>query len=387
MFFYAPYIPMYTGPLIGPSQLNRSFDLEPTDTTDPKVKAALQQLLMVVCEEFPELDALLEKASQDGMTEEDALAKMLEWAATKPEIAETLQKRALDVLAPLRAEGELLKPTDPDGPGFIFDANVGLPRLNPFFEAAIIERLQFDGDIPEIRTGPLPRGSKPAVPVDTRARNPVALGLMLETASEKVAAEVAESRQKLAAEVEALPEAQEAPKETGLVLVSGDNALELRARGSALTDPSSYRRGELPAPVKVDAPSGSSLALLGAQEARQGAWKFFSTSQGRQSAIFSLQEIISGALQSAGVDVPDAWEGKLEEDLEVLAYVEWTMMLGEQGTTQENFSVIDVAGRAMAQGLLKQIRDKEITRFDGLEVHAVNTVSVRSVGWSARLVR
>ena len=64
--------------------------------------------------------------------------------------------------------------------------STGLSQLNPVYEASIAERAFLDGDVPELRSGPLPEGGTPAVPVKTDSLDPVTIGLLLDIASKKV---------------------------------------------------------------------------------------------------------------------------------------------------------------------------------------------------------
>jgi len=361
---------------------NRRFEVVPMEL-DPQVKQAFRALLDTIGEDFPRLQDILETAQAGLLSEEDALEQMALLVQGNPDLAAKLTEQAQTALAPLRGQEGLVVP-DHD-PQVIYDNQVGLPRLNPLYEAALIERLQYDGDLPQARTGPLAPGIKPAVPVDTDARSLVAIGHMLEDASNKVAEEVKEARQKHLDEVQALPEAKTVPKKGTLVPKKGTD-LAVAARGDASADPPSYRRGELPALYKVVTPSGSALALLEPEERRQRAWKAFSTTQGRRTAAPTIWKLVAEALRKAGMDVPDDHGGKEEEELEILATAEWTMHLGEQGTTQENFSLLDVAARALVLDLLSQLESPGVDLL-GLEVNPINTVSERSVGWSARLVR
>lgn len=376
--------------------LNGRSRLKITDPTqmDSKVVEAFQDMLSSINEDFPVLGDFLKKATEEGMSEEDIIVQMMGLVQGNPEMEDALTTKAMAIMEPLREEGSLHKPQTEDGPGIVFDPGSGLPRLNPLYEAAVIEKLQFDGDIPEFRSGPLMPGTSPAVPVETDARSPVALGHMLETASKKVASEVHTHRKSLLEDVMATPEAQDPRAGTGTDLVprEGETDLIAMASGTALTDPPSYRRGEVPSLFKVDTPTGGALAALDTKEQRQMAWHFLSTSQGRRSAEKTLWTLVATTLRNDGVKILDNDHKKKEgspEVPDVIAYTDWTMSLGEQGTTQQGFSLIDVASGALAHSLSKQMGGKS-ERGQGpliLEIHSINTVDVRSVGWAARIVR
>jgi hypothetical protein len=344
---------------------------------------AIKQILDVIMEEFPELAVVFEEAKDKNQSEEVAMGAVMEAISKNPEMAEILQEKAMAIMAPLRAESDTLKPETTDGPGIVFDSGVGLPRLNPLYEAALVERAQYDGDMPEFRTGPLPPDMMPSVSVDTDTRDPAALGHMLDKASRDVLEEVQEARQKVIGQVE--DTAAEYEGENALALKGGtDMTLANMAKGSAETDPESYRRGTLPAPKAVEAPSGGMLATMAPEERREAAWGFLSTSQGRRSAVKSIQEGMSSRLKAKGLVLKDQTPGTTPAAEDIIAYAEWTMDLSGPNSTQAEFSLIDVAIGAMTIRLLDNMPwpIPEVS----LEVYAINTVDVGSVGWAARLV-
>lgn len=161
---------------------------------------------------------------------------------------------------------------------------VGLPQVDPNWQAALIERLQFDGDVPEFRTGRLKtdKGQRAAVPVETESMNPLVVGKQLEDASDQVTAEAqrlledtdANTRRYLAAlEGDALK-----MLEAGIVdaLVPGDEETSLtRVQRSklpevmAVPDPENYRAGQVPDLMKVEERSVVSLAQLSPVESNR----------------------------------------------------------------------------------------------------------------------
>jgi hypothetical protein len=343
----------------------------------------IQELLSVIQEEFPEIAEVLDQAKARDLDETQAMEAMLHAISENPEMAERLNQMAMATLSPLREESELLKPESAEGPGIVFDSGVGMPRLNPLYEGALIERLQFDDDVPEARTGPLDPGVKPAVPVRTEARNPVALGHMLETASDQVAEEVAENREALAAHVERIAQAAEEGT-TDLAILEQAGNLAVIARGSAETDPESYRRGQVPAPLDVGTPTGGQLAALSDQQRQQYTWKFLSTTQGRRSATRIIWDGIAPRLRSLGLEIADYRPPPAVPETDgVKAYAEWTYQLSGPNSTQSGFAFIDTAIAVLTARLIPQVDRKDELR---LEVFSINTVDVRSVGWAARLM-
>lgn len=261
------------------------------------------------------------------------------------------------------------------------EAPFTLPRLNPLAEAALIERAQFDGDIPEYRTGPLPKGVAPAVPVTLTARNPVAGGVMLEKASALVRREVTrhEAQRLQAAErmvQKALPEMEK----LATALTTHDNA-EALVWGSAATDLPTYQRGSLPAPRKVKAPSGAQLAKLTPEQSKEAAWKLLSTTQGRRSARPVIEDIVLRDLQKQGWTVVAQSPSDRKD---TIVSHEWVLPLSGKRALQPAFSFIDMAGKVLAAGLRAKLPRQPGSLV--LEVDVINRIADRMVGWSARLL-
>ena len=344
----------------------------------------LKKFAEAVATEFPDLATILDQAKAGIITEMDALRAMSEVMATTPGMAAQFQTLARQALTPLREE-DRVQPLDHDG--LILHKQRGLPRLNPLVEAALIERAQFDGDMPELRTGDKPRGVAPAVSVDTNVRDPAALGHMLKTASAQVAEKIT---------------AQEPAKQKFIAQVVGgdtDALALLEQSGQALTlaqardlvldgksdvmDVPEYRRGHVPAPVKVATPSGGVLLALTPQERKQGAWQFLSTTQGRRTAVAGLTELLEVKLRGEGFEVQvRPFEPGAKEP--VLAAHEWSVGIDGPGAMQAAFSLIDIAAAAITKGLTARMADRRGSVI--LEVTAINTVDVRTVGWAGRLL-
>ena len=333
--------------------------------------------------DFPELSEVLEQARKGLVTEETALRAMAEILMGNPILAAKFQAVALEALTPLQEDAA----QSLDHDGLVLHKSRGLPQLNPLVEAAIIERLQFDDDIPEMRTGSMTSGATPAVPVETTVRNPVALGRMLTEASAQMAGKLAEQE----------PHSREILQRVALgdttalahISQTRDALSETEARErllegtTGMLDLPEYRRGALPTPVHVAPPSGALLLAMTPQERRQGAWQFLSTTHGRRTAVAGITELIDVKLQGEGFNVlvrpfePGATEP-------VLAAHEWTVGIDGPGATQPAFSLIDIAAASITKGLAAKMDDRRGRVI--LEVTAVNTVDIRAVGWAARLL-
>ena len=342
-------------------------------------------------EEHPDLIAIMDAVKCGELTDARGMALMKEYLTKNPKAEGEVMALAHDKLAPLR--GQVMDvPELGELPGGIIQTDQDrLPRLNPLFEAALIERTQFDGDIPEHRTAPLPHGVKAAVPVQTDARDPAVLGTLLEKASDLVTSQVREHEtarllmvnQVAEGNLEALALIQKAACNLTL---RPDEVVDIPdlIRGSKETDHPAYRRGQLPAPVQMASPRGAALAQMSDDERRKHAYKFLSTTQGRRSAEGVIRRLIAGHLGHQGYVLT-------EHDLEgqkpgfrkdVLVEHTWRVNLSGAGGTQPAFSLVDVAARALATGLAKGVNPRTAT----LEVWAVNTVEDREVGWAARLL-
>jgi len=332
-----------------------------------------------VADEFPSLAAILTQAKEGDLSEQDALRSLSEAVMGDPKLASEFRRVAFEALAPLRDDP---KHQPVDHGGLMMHKKRGLPMLNPLIEGAIIERLQFDHDIPEMRTGDLLQGISPAVSVDTDVRDPVSLGLMMKAASDVVAAkhaEVAPARRELV-------EAALNSDTLALVRATGLNAADARdivlsGRSSAL-DPPEYRRGTVPPPVRIAAPSGSTLIAMTPKERRQGAWRFLSTTQGRRSAVQQITELIHLGLKKDGIEVT-VRDFNVETHVEILAHHEWTICIDGPHAMHPAFNLIEIAALSIAKSLAQQAGSLRVPAI--LEVSPVNTINTRSVGWAGRL--
>lgn len=345
--------------------------------TDPQ--EVLQQFAQEVATEFPALREILDQAKAGLLGEAEALAALSEVVMSNPDLGRRFQALAYSALTPLRPE-DAAKPLDHNR--LVQHKDRGLPRLNPLIEAALIERAQFDDDMPELRTGGLPAGVRPAVSVETPVRDPVALGMMLNAASDQVAQRIQDQeshRRQLVADAALL----DLVESSGSALVGRAEQDLVLAGKSDLVDVPEYRRGEVPAPLRVARPSGSALLALTPEERRQNAWKFLSTTQGRRSAINVIAELAQVKLAGEGfeVTVRDYDPGSTDT---VLVAHEWKVGIDGPGAVQSTFNHIDLAATVLAKQLTSKMGDCRGRVV--LEVTTVNTVDIRSVGWAGRLI-
>lgn len=335
---------------------------------EPEVSKALDAVGSAIHKEYPELYEVLEQARKGEITEEEACTEML--ALLGKEEHQGLEALFREKLAPIG-------PDDPPDVAGAFYTGTGLPQMNPLFEAALIERAQFDGDIPEFRTGPLPQNVLPSPSVETKSQNPVAIGLMLTQASKQVRDDYkAHEKKRLG------PLSKDSKEEPSEALVQSD--MGALVQGSQATDLPSYRRGEVPAPLTIQTPTGSALASLSEGERQELAWKFVSSTQGRRTA---LPAICEGILKHLPSDLDlEVGVGAPNPQAEVLSYKDWTLVLSGPKTSSTTFNLIGTASICLAKGLMSNLKVKAPHKKLRLEVHTINTVADRKVGWGARFV-
>lgn len=284
--------------------------------TESKLRNFTAQLV----KENPELEAILEQV--EGKPFEEQVAALV------PVL--THISKNLD-FASMMSENDLFYTNDQ-----------GTERLNPKYEAYLAERLQFDGDAPELRTGALPRDQKPAVPVETSSRNPVLIGKELEEASEKIFDQFR--------------------------AIEGKNTTAVMAH--ELPEPQDYRRGSKPVPQKVGGLSAQQFFALTPVEKKEYTWKFVSTTQGRVSAVPVIADIVIDLLKKKGHDVAYG------EGQEIVRESSWTVSLHSgMNSTQSNFSYIDIVARSFLREYEGGSKGKKIT------IEPINRVADRLFGW------
>lgn len=343
---------------------------------DPGMDQFLDASLKMIQKDYPELWSILETAKQKNQLAPETVIQIQDYLQAKPTINESLQKAL-----------------DPEQSTKIARSQEhGLPRLNPLVEAALIERLQFDQDIPELRSGPAPKKVSPAVPVETQSRNPVALGNMLKSASKGMRKKL----DKLAREhrIQANEVLAENPKALAIISRHGEmvavqdkqELADLILYGSQETDIPGYRRGELPVPVKVKNPTGATLLKMTPKEQRENAWTFLSTTHGRRTAIPVIRGIIAEQLRKRDLQVTEQ-DYKPESKHRPLVVHEWRVSLSGESSIQPAMSLIDMSARALAAGLIKYLpKTGEPLLEVILEVTSIDQFSERQVGWAARLL-
>lgn len=340
----------------------------------------LVPVLETLLAEVPEVGDLAQQVKEGKITREEAFTKLV--LLSKDSRVESSIKEAL--------AGQIanVKEASDEAVADLYRAHPdAIPRLNPLVESAIAERLQFDGDIPELRTGPMPEGTKPALSVEIEnVVSPVALGMMLEQASEEMLEKIETHHEQLKQEGAKLLE-QEPDSEGGLPAVLKDsenpwvtsNALVQKnivvgPLELPTSDHPEYRRSTLPAPVKIEKPTGSALAALSDQDRVRFTWKAISTTQGRRSASPVVQKLMFGILEKKGVAVSVA-----EEEGEPVFSYSWTMGVADSQTINPNFSPINNAAHSLANAVIKNLGVETPHAF---RVVTCDAIADREVGWT-----
>jgi hypothetical protein len=346
---------------------------------EPAVAKAIQQFSDGLSDKFPEIGVVIHALKEGDIGEVEAMARLMDIVAQQG-IGSDIERVAEEAFAATKEASTKIVPViDGPTPAIVHRGTSGLPMLNPLLEAAITERVQFDGDAPELRSGPIIPGVMPAVPVETTARDLVTIGVQLQQASEEVKAELDIQEQQFGDKVNALFDDAQT---VGMTYTAALQVIQDRQLPVPTGVPG-YEAGKLPAVRDVGTPTGSALAALSIEDQQQAAWHALSTTQGRRSAVAVLEELIVVGLKGDGYNLPTRSMGNRVNSVPV--YAHWTVNMSGAESTQSNFSFIDTAARSLCRQLKEQLDRVEVPN-PVLEVFPINTVDIRKVGWAARVV-
>jgi hypothetical protein len=248
----------------------------------------------------------------------------------------------------------------------IKETSTGVKQLNPLYEGAIAERAFLDGDVPELRSGPLPEGATPAVPVVTETTNPVAVGMMLERASRQVDQNIKHAIETYSENCRGLlSEASEDP--TALARV-------LQTLPAPPTGVQGYEAGSLPVPLTVQPPTPLEVATAPLDVQQKYAFVAISTTQGRRSIATPLRGRFRKHLESLGLRVSEG-----EVSAPILEEV-WKMQVLSAAEISPEFDFSEAAFRYLSQ-MVPSGLSGDIT----LEVLPYNGISDRVFGWVLKL--
>jgi hypothetical protein len=361
-----------------------------SDNTEAKFLEAIEKFGVEIFENNPELNGVLQRFWSGEIDTSEAIKEVWRVAANSPDAESDLQRAMFDAfgiepqstdLAHFPDRERMLERWGFDDEDLIFVPNEDRPdykMLHPLLMGMIVELLQFDGDIPELRTGKIPEGGTPAVPVRTLARNPVAVGAMLRAASQEVKVELELAQQSHDQRVAGMIEAVggTGAGATGLLRQETE-------RGVAIPG---YGPGQKAAVREVVAPTGAQLARMPFEERQELAHKALTSTQGRRSAVPVISQMVIDALHARGFT---GIRGASSDNSSLFAEVEWTVMIdGGQGERNPNFNFIDTAARSLTTKLAKALSGQE-ARHGALylRVSPINTVAERRVGWRGVLYK
>ena len=278
--------------------------------------------------------------------------------------------------ASLRAQ-ELI-PTMGDSLIPVIEQESGESIMNPLWESAIIERTSLDGDVPELRHGPMPPEGKPAVPVLLDTLDPITAGMMLDRASKEVHRKLLQAQRDHRSLCEKLLSLTEKKSlETG-----ADPVLALEVARKHLPDEPSgvpgYLAGESPGLMAIEKPSEKELLLVTEEEAQYYSHKALSTTQGRVSLANPIAKALVKRLQGKGVSV------ELGVVKSPKARAQWIVASYGAGDFSPRFNYVESAVSALLVNLLKGIKLEGLKHFY-LEVTPFNGISTRTFGWEARI--
>jgi hypothetical protein len=346
---------------------------------EPEVDAAIGQFSKELVEKHPDIGWLLEQMKSGDMGEAEGMAALMT-LVNQLDLGSEIERIAEGAFAAVKIQNNQMVPA-PTGqaPPLVYKGgDKNLAMMNPLLEGVIAERAQFDGDIPELRSGPMLPGVVPAVPVHTNARDLVAIGQQLHKASKEVGGDLDAQNKDFTSHVDLLLEdamGQGMDEATALQSIKDlDLPLPPGVDG--------YKTGHLAALRDVGVPTGSALAALTPEERRESAYTALSTTQGRRSALKVITELVQVGLEGCGHKLDSRAMGRAAK---VPVYAEWTVHISGGQSTQSNFSFIDTASKSLCRQLVEQLSEKSVSD-PVLEVFPINTVDVRQVGWGARVV-
>ena len=308
--------------------------------------------------ELPEGREIFRRTQAGELTPEQAAREfvmLIERAGLMQEMREASQTVTSIAESQNRKPDDVLKKT-----------STGVTQLNPLYEGAIAERAFLDGDVPELRSGPLPEGATPAVPVLTETTNPVAVGMMLERASSQV-----EENLKLAVE----GYAENCQK---LLEEAAQNQTALARVISSLPAPPTgvqgYEAGSLPVPLSVAEPTPLEVATAPLERQQKYAYMAISTTQGRRSIAAPLRKRVVKYLENLGLSVS---EGEVSSPILEEA---WKMQVLSAAEISPDFDFSEAAFRYLTQRVPSGLSG-DVT----LEVLPYNGISDRVFGWILKI--
>ena len=337
---------------------------------------------------FPEVFEVMERSRLGEISQEEALGEIAEIVSGNPKKSENLLEASAGPFKEIQETFDLetFKGNVASDMIVYTDAESGQARLNPLYEALLAERIQFDGDIPELRFGPMPKGAKAAVPVITDATNPVAIGKMLADASERVTELVLGQQQEVREGTARMLTGETDPQKQTQAMTTKDEEALTKAEFDACFDIEEYRRREVPMFQEEPTPSGKELTALDRITQQEYAFRTISTTPGRRSAAEAIWKILANKLIDEGLEAVERWEPLNEERL---LCCDWVMDINEARHFNHRFSYIDL----VVQRVFLRFKDAILNNRDfvgvrkvKLRVETIDDIPARAVGWRASMI-
>lgn len=321
------------------------------DTSELELEESLDKSLRFISNELlntPAGKEILERAKTGEISPEQAsleLGRLL-----SPTSLEKLSAQAFEIFSKVG-----------DRP-ITMTTSTGLTQLNPVYEAAILERVFLDGDVPELRTGPPPRDNfSPAAPVLTNSLDPIQVGWMLKSKSEEILAKF-----------------KEADK-----LLETKNFELARVEEERTRSVPGYEIGKLPGLAVVETPTLEELTALSPTQRRDLSYRVISTTQGRVSICRPLAKQIARNLREMG------WNIQIgsPQGQPTLSHA-WTMNLYGAEDLNDGVNYIHTAESALTRSIESKLTSsKDFSRAQNLllEITPYNGISERRFGWILKI--
>lgn len=256
----------------------------------------------------------------------------------------------------------------------------GKEVVNPLWEAALAERISLDGDVPELRHGPLPQGGKPAVPVMLGdCIDPVKVGVMLERASQEIQERLmlaAREHSEVCHKILAITEKK--ARESGADITKALGFAQKVLPEAPLGVPG-YMAGIKPELHKVPEPTGTEMLALSDDLAQKYSHSALVTTQGRVSLMHPIREKVLQALAQKGLRVTS---GEVKTPT---VRAKWVVSSYGAGDFSPRFNYIESAIAVLTEKLLRELQGAAEEWV--LEVVPFNGISSRTFGWEARASR
>jgi hypothetical protein len=223
-------------------------------------------------------------------------------------------------------------------------------RINPLTEAALAERLQFDEDIPELRTAPPDENTIPAVPI----RNPdgilsqVMLGLMLEQAKEDVIGRIKAVRENLTTDIAAIAPA-----------------------------PSEYPICAPPPVAVVPTPPATTALHLTRPQEQRLLWTTIATAKGIQTITPVMYDRMREHLQRQGIECLD---GPIPDGAILVWQHDASPPQGGAADLNPSFAFLESTCRSVSTRLRRHCEEAGVARGT-LTVTPHRDIAARRSGW------